>query len=367
MTDPRDAAPPSDPGAKPHDTHAGLIDALRASLREACPAYAGVPLQAMADKGLAHHHVRLVGTGVIARLPKQSQMGLGAQANLDYQAACFARASASGHAPTLHSMLAPTPTLPRGGLLVEEIHGSAARLPRDLPAIAMALAAIHSLPLPPPSQRAPLRDPADSLRALRTEIDAQAVHLESAPLEARSRQAIAAAFTRLDAAMDKLELPQRRLISFDAHPGNFLLRDNGRAVLVDLEKARYGEPPLDLAHATLYTSTTWDVDSYAELSVPQVMGAYDTWSRHFEGAAAWRPWFVPLRAAMWLWAVSWCAKWRALSARDAVQGGDGEDWSQQQSADTLVRHVRERVDCYLSAYVIAEVDAEFVALEREFR
>ena len=367
MTDPRDAAPASGPSAKPHDTHAGLIGALRASLREACPAYAGVPLQAMADKGLAHHHVRLVGTGVIARLPKPSQMGLGAQANLDYQAACFARASASGHAPTLHSMLAPTPTLPRGGLLVEEIHGSAARLPRDLPAIAMALAAIHSLPLPPPSQRAPLRDPADSLRALRTEIDAQAAHLESAPLEARSRQAIAAAFTRLDAAMDKLDLPQRRLISFDAHPGNFLLRDNGRAVLVDLEKARYGEPPLDLAHATLYTSTTWDVASYAELSVPQVMGAHDTWSRHFEGAAAWRPWFVPLRAAMWLWALSWCAKWRALSGRDAVPGGDGEDWSQQQSADTLVRHVRERVDCYLSAYVIAEVDAEFVALEREFR
>ena len=67
MTDPRDAAPPSDPGAKPHDTHAGLIDALRASLREACPEVAGVHLQAMADKGLAHHHVRLVGTGSIKR------------------------------------------------------------------------------------------------------------------------------------------------------------------------------------------------------------------------------------------------------------------------------------------------------------
>jgi thiamine kinase-like enzyme len=366
MTQSRDT-PPANPA---HDTHLGLIDTLRASLREACPAcpdYAGVSLQAMADKGLAHHHVRLMGTGVIARLPKQSQMGLGAQANLDYQAACFARASASGHAPALRAVLPPTAALPRGGLLVEEIHGRAARLPGDLPAIAQALAAIHALPLPPAAQRAPLRNPADSLRALRAEIDAQAVHLQSTPLEARSRQAIAAAFARLDAAMGNFDLPPRRLICFDAHPGNFLLRDDGRAVLVDLEKARYGEPPLDLAHATLYTSTTWDVDSYAELSVPQVVGAYETWSAHFEGAAAWRPWFVPLRAAMWLWALSWCAKWRALSGRDAVQGGDGEDWSAQQSADALVHHVRERVDCYLSAYVIAEVDAEFVALDREFR
>jgi Phosphotransferase enzyme family len=363
MTAAQDVPPPR----PPQDAHQGLTDALRASLRDAGSEYADVGLQPMADKGLAHHHVRLVGTGVIARLPKQSQMGLAAQANLDYQAACFARASASGHAPALRAVLAPTPALPRGGLLVEEIPGRAARLPGDLNAISTALAAIHALPPPPPGQRAPLRDPADSLRALRAEIDAQAVHLDSAPLEARSRRAIAAAFARFDAAMSRLELPPRCLISFDAHPGNFLLRDDGRAVLVDLEKARYGEPPLDLAHATLYTSTTWDVESAAALSVAQVVGAYETWSLHFEGARAWRPWFVPLRAAMWLWALSWCAKWRALSGREAVPGGDGEDWSAQQSADALVRHVRGRVDCYLSAEVIAEVDAEFVALEREFR
>jgi thiamine kinase-like enzyme len=349
----------------PHDTHRGLLDALHAALRAHHPGLAAAPLQAMHDKGLAHHHVRLVGAGVIARLPKQSQMGLAARANLDYQAACFERAAASGHAPRLHGVLPPSSDLPRGGLLVEEIVGRAVRLPHDLPAVARALAAIHSLPLP--AQRAPLRDPEDTLAALQREIDAQATHLKNVPLQARSRKVVAAAFDRFHTAIHTLTPPPRRLIAFDAHPGNFLLREDGSAVLVDLEKARYGEPPLDLAHATLYTSTTWDVDSHAELSVPQVVGVYDTWGRHFEDAAAWRPWYVPLRGAMWLWALGWCAKWQALSGRQAAAGADGEDWSGEHSADALVRHVRERVECYLSDYVIAEVDAELNALEREFQ
>ena len=353
--------------AKPHDTHLGLLDALRSTLQTSQPSYAGAPLQAMADKGLAHHHVRLAGTGVIARLPKQSQMGLAAQANLDYQAACFERAGASGHAPRLHGVLPPSVGLPRGGLLVEEIQGCPARLPHDLPAIARALAAIHSLALPAAARRTPLRDPADSLKSLRDEIETQAFHLESAQLEPRSRKVIASAFARVDAAMRTLELPPRCLIAFDAHPGNFIVRADGRAVLVDLEKARYGEPPLDLAHATLFTSTTWDVESYAELSVPQVKNAYDVWAQHFKAAAAWRPWLVPLRAAMWLWAVTWCAKWQALSGGQAAQGADGEDWSRERSDAALVRHVRARVESYLSAYVIAEVDAEFLALERELQ
>ena len=32
----------------------------------------------------------------------------------------------------------------------------------------------------------------------------------------------------------------------------------GRAVFVDLEKALYGSPAVDLAHASIYTSTMWD-------------------------------------------------------------------------------------------------------------
>jgi thiamine kinase-like enzyme len=368
-SDPAHALPsggaPAAPGEgrrAPHEAAAGLIEALRATLQSGAPGHAGVELQPMADKGLAHHHVRLAGTGLIARLPKQSQMGLQAQANLDYQAACFERASASGHAPALHAVLVPTQQLPRGGLLVEEIVGRPARLPDDLAAIATALAAIHSLPLP--ASRAPLHDPADVLQALRDEIDTQAVHLGSAQLEPDSERVIEAAFERVRAAARTLPLPASRLIAFDAHPGNFVVRADGVAVLVDLEKARYGAPPLDLAHATLYTSTTWDVACYAELSSEQIVHAYSQWAMRFDAAPQWRPWLLPLRAAMWLWAVTWCAKWRALSGRDAAARADGEDWSAQHSDAALVRHVRDRVDCYLSPQAIAAASAEFDVLER---
>jgi thiamine kinase-like enzyme len=341
-----------------------LLDRLRDALRTARSPWADAVLQPMADKGLAHHHVRLAGTGVIARLPKQSQMGLDAQANLDYQAACFQRASAAGAAPRLFGVLAPGDALPRGGLLVEEIIGRAVRLPGDLPAIARALAAIHALPLP--AQREPLRDDADPLRALAQEIDVQALHLDAADLAPPSRARIDALLAALRARCDSAGRPARRLIAFDAHPGNFIVQDDGRAVLVDLEKARYSHPPLDLAHATLYTSTTWDVDVYAELDIDQIADTYACWADPAADARADIAWWLPLRAAMWLWSVTWCAKWRVLSPRAVRESSGGEDWSSAHSQDKLVAHVRERVDCYLSAPVIERIVDEFAALEQRF-
>ena len=162
--------------------------------------------------------------------------------------------------------------------------------------------------------------------------------------------------------------PPQRLTSFDAHPGNFLVTADGSAVLVDLEKARYSCPLLDLAHATLYTSTTWDTDSRAELSVAEVAGACQRWLQHQPDAATWQPWLVPLRASMWLWAVTWCAKWRVLSDQQSTPAAraDGEDWSAARSEAALVEHVRGRVDCYLSFSAVQGVADELDALDRLF-
>jgi thiamine kinase-like enzyme len=343
-----------------------LLSGLRDALREAGSDSAEAPLQLMSDKGLAHHHVRLVGTGLIARLPKQSQMGLRAQDNIDYEAACFHRAAVSGHAPRVMGVLAAQGALPRGGLLVEEVNGRPARLPADLEAIAQALAAIHSLPLPEVHLRPPLLDAHDPLDALRLEIEMQAVHLEQAQLEPAARALIDGVRDAFQRRCEQAQRPARRLIAFDAHPGNFLVRDDGLAVLVDLEKARYSHPPLDLAHATLYTSTTWDVATHAELTPSQVANTYRAWEAAADLGSSQRPWFIPLRAAMWLWSVTWCAKWRALSPREAQAGADGEDWSQQHTDQGLVRHVRERVDCYLSTPVIERIVDELGALEKQF-
>jgi aminoglycoside phosphotransferase (APT) family kinase protein len=344
-----------------------LLASLRRALRDAQSPLADAPLALLGDKGLAHHHVRLVGSGLLARLPKQSQMGLDAAANLAYEAACYQRAAASGHVPRVEGTLPVSAALPRGGLLVEEIVGRTARLPDDLPAIAAAFAAIHSLPLPARSARTPLIDADDPLAALRAEIDAQAAYLDAAALAPAARSLIDATRTQFAQQCEQAARPPKRLIAFDGHPGNFLVRpQDGRAVLVDLEKARYSHPPLDLAHATLYTSTTWDVDSRAELGVAEVVAFYERWQRACDIGPALRPWFVPLRAAMWLWSVTWCAKWRVLSPRAAHAGADGEDWSAEHSSDALVAHVRERVDCYLGVGAVERVCAETEELRREF-
>ncbi|MDX1656380.1 MAG: aminoglycoside phosphotransferase family protein, partial [Candidatus Competibacteraceae bacterium] len=53
-------------------------------------------LEPLPTTGLAHDHVRLSGSGRLLRVPKQSQLGLSAAANLAYQAACFKRAAPGG-------------------------------------------------------------------------------------------------------------------------------------------------------------------------------------------------------------------------------------------------------------------------------
>src|SRR5690606_413657 len=124
----------------------------------------------------------------------------------------------------------------------EAIEGRAAQLPQDLLPIAQALAALHRLPLP--QAPAPLRHAPDPLADLAEEIAAQAVHLDAAGLSAAARTAIDAELGQLQHALAREGRPPRALTAFDAHPGNFIVRANGQAVLVDLEKLRYAAPGL---------------------------------------------------------------------------------------------------------------------------
>ena len=130
-----------------------LTDALRRALREAGSPLADAALEPLADKGLAPTTCASSAADGSRGCPKQSQMGLDATANLAYEAACYQRAAAGGHAPRLEAVLAPGAALARGAQLVEEVVGRPARLPEDLPAIARAMAALHALPLPARRQR----------------------------------------------------------------------------------------------------------------------------------------------------------------------------------------------------------------------
>jgi hypothetical protein len=64
---------------------------------------------------------------------------------------------------------------------------------------------------------------------------------------------------------------------------------------------------------------------------------------------------------MWLWSITWCAKWRVVSRAASPTTVAGEDWSAGLSDPALIAHVRGRVDHYLGAPTVErmldEIDA----------
>lgn len=307
----------------------------------------------LTDKGLAHDHVAMPGTGLLFRVPKQSQMELAPADNLAFQAECFRRAAASGAAPAIHGIVEPDAALPFGALVVEHVEGRPARLPGDLPAIARCLAAIHALPLP--GECAPLGIFRNPLAGMLEEVERQAEHLDHPGISVSTRRRIRheIALLRRDAVAGTAA---PCLITFDAHPGNYIIRPDGSAVIVDLEKMRYSAPGFDLAHASLYTSTTWDIETRAELTPPEAAGFYRNWLEAMPPGLrdAARPGLVAERRGMWLWSVTWCARWLAESAGGAGHGST-RDWSKHLSDDRLTRHVADRVSDYLSPNSVERV------------
>lgn len=282
------------------------------------PDFAALPAEALEPmplKGVAHDHVRLRGHRLVARVPRWSQMGLAADAALDHQAAAFRRAEPCGHTPSLVAVLPPEPGLPMGALLVTEIAGRPPRLPGDMPAIARALAALHRMPLPEPGERAPLPAPADPVAATLAHVERQADWFDRAGLAPAARAAIAAELE--ETRRFRTGLPQPcALVGSDVHPGNFLIDGNGKAWFTDLEKLQYGHPAIDLAHASLPTSTRWDREVDAELSPEEVAVFLAAWEAAVPArlAEAVRPWLKPLRRLTWLRTLSWMARWKVEGA-----------------------------------------------------
>ncbi len=350
------------------------LNALAAAL-SAVPGYRGTTaadLSVLNVKGLAHDHVTVAGRGLLLRVPKQSQFALSASDNLAYQAACFTRVSASGFGPKLHEILRPQARLAMGALLVEMIPGRPPRLPEDLPYLAEAMARVHALPVPPPTSRPPLHDHADPVGGAMAEVEAQAKFLDEAELDPAARAEIddELAWARGFREQYAGRAQPVTLVLTDTHPGNFLIEETGgrppRAVIVDLEKALYGSPATDLAHATLYTSTTWDPDTWAALSLDELAAFYRRYLEMIgEGLSRdLAPWLVPLRRITLLRAVTWCAKWRVLHARARREDRDrtesAEDWSAENTDPATIAHVAERVADYLAPETLKTMRGEWL-------
>lgn len=296
--------------------------ALHAALTR-LPGLAALPadaLEPMPLKGVAHDHVRLRGHGLVARIPRWSQMGLDPLAALDHQATAFRRAEASGHTPRLHAVLPPADGLPphglpMGALLVAEIAGRTPRLPDDMPAIARALAALHRLPVPGADDRAPLPAPADPAGALLAQVERQAGWFADAGLSPEAERLIAGELEAARAA--RLDGPAPfTLVGVDVHPGNFLIDGAGKAWFTDLEKLQYGHPAMDLAHASLYSSTKWDPAVDTALTAAEIAAFHAAWAAAVPKALAdaVRPGLKPLRRLTWLRTLSWMARWSVAGA-----------------------------------------------------
>ncbi|WP_431858632.1 phosphotransferase [Azospirillum sp.] len=307
----------------------------------------GAALEPLPLKGVAHDHVRVVGRGVVARVPRWSQVGLDPAANLAYQAAAFARAAPSGHTPELAGVLEPRPGLPMGALLVSEITGRPPRLPADMPAIAEALASLHRLALA--EERAPLASPPDPVAATLALVLRQAEHFDRADLDPMALMRIEIELGAAQADRITAPLPVT-LVGTDTHPGNFLIDAAGKAWFTDLEKAQYGHPAIDLAHASLYTSTMWDPDVATALGKAEVKAFLAAWEAAVPDAlaAAVRPWLKPLRRLTWLRSLSWMARWKIEG--DRLSPG---------MPDALRAHLRERVEDVFRPETIDRVRADW--------
>lgn len=202
-------------------------------------------IAALPVKGLVHRHWRL--RGMLLRVPYRGDM-----TDLARQAAAFARMV---RVPRLIATLAPSPAFAHGALLVEEIAGNVPRLDREMGAIAATLAAIHALPVP--TDPAPLAMPADPIRAILDVIKANRPALDAIGAHRDACRQIDDEIAWAE-RFDARGLPRLTALNLvDCHPGNFLMRD-GVAVFLDVERAIYANPAIDVAHASVPPATCWD-------------------------------------------------------------------------------------------------------------
>ena len=181
-------------------------------------------------------------------------------------------------------------------------------------AVADALAALHGAPVPPAADRPPLPDTAGPAAALADLVERQSAALSAAGAVAAVRRLVAA-----EVATARHEIERRSasrqpvcLVGTDTHPGNFLIDPEGRAVLVDLDKALYGAPAVDLAHASLGTSIFWATGDWRAFPADarQRFKAGYLAALPADLAAATGSWLAPLTRLTWLRTTTWAATWR---------------------------------------------------------
>jgi aminoglycoside phosphotransferase (APT) family kinase protein len=317
---------------------------------------------ALPATGTAHGHVRLQ-NGRLARVAYAHEGDASAAGRLQAQAAAFRHLAPAGRTPKLHELIEPRPGLPGGALIVDFVEGRAPRLPAELGAMAETLARIHVLPLPPKSSPIPRQDNpfVETLESI--ELNAMRF-LDKAVPDPGARAEIAdelRAMRGMAQALMRQAQPLTVALA-DAHPGNFIVDRSGIAWFVDLEKVHVGSPAIDLAHATLPTSTLWHPDVGARLSRHDV----DTFQKGYlarlpqKQADALVPWIVPMRRLTWLRTTSFMARWR-VETRSARDPSNTTQWSDAGLDPKMKRHIDARIDQCFERETIRSIRSEWLS------
>jgi hypothetical protein len=341
-----------------------MIESLFAALRER-PAFATLApadLDPLPATGTAHGHVGLP-NGLIARVAYAHDGDPTAAQRLATQAEAFRHLAPSERTPRLHDVIEPRTGLPGGALIVDRIEGRAPILPDELAAMADTLVRIHSLPLPSGSSSIP-RQQNPFLETLEPIEQNAARFLDRAVPDPGARTEIAEELRLMrDMAADAAQRAQPLTVALaDTHPGNFIVDRERRAWFVDLEKVHVGSPAIDLAHATLATSTLWHPDVGKVLSRAEVRAFYALYLEEIgpERSSQLQSWLMPMRRLTWLRTTLFMARWRVQThaPRDPL---DPTQWSDAGLAPAMKAHIDRRIDQCFRRETIQSIRAEWMA------
>jgi aminoglycoside phosphotransferase (APT) family kinase protein len=320
---------------------------------------AGTPLPAT---GTAHGHVRLP-DGRLARVAYAHEGDASAAGRLHAQAAAFRHLELAGRTPRLHEVVEPRAGLPGGALIVDFIDGRAPSLPGELDLMADTLARLHALPLPSATSPIPRQTNPflETLQAIELNV---LRFLDKAVPDADARGEIAEelrAMRDMAPALGRQIQPLTVALA-DTHPGNFLVDRDGIAWFVDLEKVHVGSPAIDLAHATLPTSTLWHPDVGKRLTRAEMQAFYDSYLGRIGTTAteALRPWLVPMRRLTWLRTTLFMARWRA-ETRAPRDPANPTQWSDSGLDPKMKRHIDSRIDYCFDRDNIRAMRNEWIA------
>ena len=317
--------------------------------------------EALPATGTAHGHVRLR-DGRLARIAYAYEDDPTAAARLHLQAEAFRHLAPAECTPRLHEVVEPRPGLPGGALIVDFIEGRAPSLPDELDAMADTLARLHSRPLPASGSPIPLQD--DPLQTTLDVVEQGAQRfLDKAVRDAGARAEIVEELVLMrDIAVTLADQPQPLSVALaDTHPGNFIVDRAGIAWFVDLEKVHVGSAAIDLAHATLPTSTVWHPDVGKVLSRAEVERFYESYLAKIgeARAAELRPWLQPMRRLTWLRTVMFMARWK-VQTEAPRDPSDPSQWSDAGLEPAMKVHLQARIDQCFDRGSIRALRAEWL-------